>query len=181
MSLSVVFLPHHIICHDHHHIFVHSLILCCFYLINSRLWYEGALKYLGENVTGSEIRMWNWQDGSCIADSSCQKWQVGVPMDPQVGRHDFTTHAQGFSNQKGEQTIVTSFNDITVIPLMHRAGSIKGECAQALQLSSGFLAAVHLVTPCEKPWTLSIGYYGASLTVRLQLYREVFFLFSQSA
>ena len=31
-----------------------SIFVCiyCVYLINSRLWYEGTLKYLGESVTG---------------------------------------------------------------------------------------------------------------------------------
>ena len=39
----------------------------------------------------------------------------------------------------------------------------------------GFLVAVHLVTLHEEPQTLSCSYLGASLGVRLQLYREVFF------
>ena len=43
----------------------------------------------------------------------------------------------------------------------------------SLGLSSGFLAAVHLVSPCEKPQTHSSGYLSASLGVRLQLYRKV--------
>ena len=38
------------------------------------------------------------------------------------------------------------------------------------------LAAVHLVTPCEKLQTLSSSYLSASLGVRLQLYREVSFI-----
>ena len=62
--------------------------------------------------------------------------------------------------------------------LCRRQGAIKGECTQALGLSSGFLAAVHLVTLCEKPWILSSGYLGASVGVRLQLYKEVFFICS---
>ena len=44
-------------------------------------------------------------------------------------------------------------------------------------LSSGFLPAVHLVTLHEKLQTLSSGYLSASLGVRLQFYREVFFYF----
>ena len=43
----------------------------------------------------------------------------------------------------------------------------------SLGLLSGFLAVVHLVTSCEKPWTHSSGYLSASPGVRLQLYREV--------
>ena len=46
----------------------------------------------------------------------------------------------------------------------------------SLRAIVGFLAAVHLVTLCEKPWTLSSSYLSASLGVRLQLYREVFFI-----
>ena len=33
-----------------------------------------------------------------------------------------------FPLEKGEQMIVMSFSDITVITLMNKAGSIKGEC-----------------------------------------------------
>ena len=34
-----------------------------------------------------------------------------------------------FPTRKGEQMIVMSFSDVTIITLMQRAGSIKGECA----------------------------------------------------
>ena len=46
-------------------------------------------------------------------------------IDVQMGWHDSTVHVQGFSCQKKEQMIMTSFGDITVIMLMYRAGSIK--------------------------------------------------------
>ena len=36
-----------------------TIILCGYILINYRLWYEGALKYLGESVTGLKFRIWN--------------------------------------------------------------------------------------------------------------------------
>ena len=57
-------------------------------------------------------------------------------------------------------------------------GAIKGECAQASGLLSRFLAAVHPVTLWEKLQILSSSYLSASLGVRLQLYREVFFICS---
>ena len=55
-------------------------------------------------------------------------------------------------------------------------GAIKGDHAWASGLSSGFLAAVHFITLHEELWTLSSSYLSASLGVRLQLYREVFFI-----
>ena len=38
-------------------------------------------------VTGSEIRIWNWWDGSCIA---VRDSRMGMPMDVQAGWHDST-------------------------------------------------------------------------------------------
>ena len=35
-----------------------SGLFICVYLINSRLWYQDALKYLGQSVTGSKFRLW---------------------------------------------------------------------------------------------------------------------------
>ena len=55
---------------------------------------------------------------------------------------------------------------------------IKGKHAWALGLLSGFLVAAHSATLHEEPQTLSCSYFGASLGVRLQLYREVFFICS---
>ena len=45
--------------------------------------------------------------------------RLGMPMDVQVGRHDSTVHAQGFSCQKREQMIMTSLGDVTVMVLMY--------------------------------------------------------------
>ena len=68
---------------------------------------------------------------------------------------------------------------MSLLLCLHRGlGVIKGECAQASGLSSGFLVAAHSVTLYEEPQTLSHGYLGASLGVRLQLYREMFFICS---
>ena len=78
------------------------VLICCFNLINFRLWYEDTLKYLGESVTGSEIRIWNWWDGSCVA---VRDGRVGMPMDVQAGQHDSTVHAQGFSCLKSEADV----------------------------------------------------------------------------
>ena len=63
-----------------------------------------------------------------------------------------------------------------LLHLLRGLGAIKGECAWTGGLSSGFMAAVHSVTLCEKLQTLSSSYFSASQGVRLQLYREVFFV-----
>ena len=73
--------------------------MCCFNLINSRLQYEGALKYLGESVTGSGIGIWNLWDGSCVA---VRYGRVGMLTDVQVCQHDSTAYAQGFCHLKRE-------------------------------------------------------------------------------
>ena len=62
---------------------------------------------------------------------------------------------------------------------LHRGlGVIKGEHTWASGLSSGFLVAAHSVTLHEEPQTLSCSYLGASWGVRLQPYREVFYICS---
>ena len=43
-----------------------------------------------------------------------------------------------FPARKGEQMIVTSFSDVTIITFMQRAGSIKGEHAQTWGSHLGF-------------------------------------------
>ena len=50
-------------------------------------------------VTGSEIRIQNWQDSSCMA---VRDDRVGTPTDAQVVQHDSTGHVQGFSHLKEE-------------------------------------------------------------------------------
>ena len=37
-------------------------------LINLRLWYEGAQKYLEESVTGSKFGLWKTPQDSCIVE-----------------------------------------------------------------------------------------------------------------
>ena len=51
------------------------------------------------NVTGLEIGIWNWWDSLCIAVRNGRR---GMLMDAQVGQHDSTPHAQGFSYLKSE-------------------------------------------------------------------------------
>ena len=42
-------------------------------LINFGLWCEGALPYLGEDVTGTESRIWNSKDVLCILERKQDK------------------------------------------------------------------------------------------------------------
>ena len=132
--------------------FVHSFILCCFYLINSRLQYEGTPKYLGESVTGSEsqdMELMRWF--MCIADIVVRNnWQGCRWMHRQVSMTLLCMH-KVFPTRKGEQMIVMSFSDVTVIHTHVEGWEYKRRaCTWALGLLSGFLAAVHLVTSCEK-------------------------------
>ena len=65
------------------------------FLINYRLWHEGALKYLGESVTGIEIGIWNLHSGLCrdgLEDGS------GTSAAVQVSWHDSTAPVQGLSH-----------------------------------------------------------------------------------
>ena len=49
-------------------------------------------------------------------------------MHRQVGMTPLHMH-KVFPTRKGEQMIITSFNDVTIISVMQRAGSIKREYA----------------------------------------------------
>ena len=62
---------------------------------------------------------------------------------------------------------------------LHRGLGVKRRVHMSLGASSsGFLVVAHSVTLCEEPQTLSCSYLSASWGVRLQLYREVFFVWS---
>ena len=137
---------------------------------------EGAWKYLGESVTGSEIRIWNWWDGSCIA---VRDGRVGTPMDVQVGWCDSTVHVQCFSHLKREADDCDVIGWHTLSFCLHRGlGIIQGECTWAEGFLSGFWVALHLVALCREPQTLSCSYLSASWGVRLQHDKEVFFICS---
>ena len=82
-----------------------------------------------------------------------------------------------FHTWRGKQMIMTSLDDVIVIMLMKKVGGYKRN-AQASGLLLRFLVVAHSVTLCEEPQTLSCSYLGASWGVRLQLYRELFFICS---
>ena len=50
--------------------------------------------------------------------------KAGTLADAQEGQLDSTAHVQNFPSNKGKQTIVISFNDLTVVLLMLREGGI---------------------------------------------------------
>ena len=67
---------HLIIC-VHFYLFLYSFVIL--FLINSRLQYEGILKYMGESVTGIEIGIWNSHSSSCMVGKGKEvggHWQM---------------------------------------------------------------------------------------------------------
>ena len=98
--------------------------------------------------------------------------------DAQAGWHDSTVHAQGFSHWK------RGADNHDIIRWHHchyayvKGWSIKGECAWAF---GSLIWVLGYSTFSDTLWeaiTLSQGYLSASCGVRLQLYREVFFVCS---
>ena len=84
---------------------------------------------------------------------------------------------KGFSCLKGEA------DDHDIIRWHHclytyiGVGGYISKNAWALGPSSEFLVSVHLVSLCKEPQTLCCSYLGAPRGVKLQPYREVFFIY----
>ena len=73
-------------------------VFCWEYVNTLRLWYEGALKYLGESVTGVKIGLRKRQRGL----DAFIVYMVLVQMlaDVQMNRSDSDVHEQWFSHWK---------------------------------------------------------------------------------
>ena len=154
------------------HIFVHKSFWHVI-LINCRIWYKGAAKYLGESVTGSEIGIQNWQVSSCVAIGTVRFVQWGCwQMHRQVGT------CTRFSHQKGEQMNMTSFNDITAITLYVEGWEYIIGSTHELKAIIWVFGSCTPKLPCEKPPTLCCIYFSASHGVRVHLYRKVLFICS---
>ena len=104
---------------------------CIYYvlLINSRFWYEGTPKYLGESVTGMKLGLWKTWQGSCIVEensrtgSQCRCRQILViPL---------CVHS-AFPAEMGEQMILMSFGDVIIALLMHLGIGYKRKAHKSL-------------------------------------------------
>ena len=99
-------------------------------LINSRLQCEGALKYLGESITGLKFRLWKTQQGSCVMEENSQQgcWQ----RHKQISAIPLCMHS-AFSTEMGEQTILMSFSDVIIGLLMHLGIGYKRKACKSLR------------------------------------------------
>ena len=148
------------------HTFVHKSFWHVI-LINCRLWYEGTPKYLGQSVTGSQIRIQNWQVAFCavvktveIAQQRC--WQmcrwVGVTL---------LCMCKVFPAGKREA------DDHDIILVMSKSSVyiegreyIKGSALE-LDVIIWFFGSWTFWLPSEKSLTLCHGYFSASHGVRV--------------
>ena len=85
---------------------------------------------------------------------------------------------KGFSCLKGEADDHDVFRWCHCLYAYIGVGGYKREHTWAMGLSSGILVAVHSVSLCEEPQTLCCSYLSTSWGMRLQPYREVFFIYS---
>ena len=150
------------------------------FLINFRLQYEGAPKYLGESVTGLEFGIWNWWDGPCVAVGNIEIgqywcWQMhrwaGVAL---LHMHNF------FAAKGGKQMIVTSFSDVTNILLTHRVGGYISRVCMSLEAIIWVFGAEHsgkfLRSHQPSVVATSVPLMGA----RVHSYRTVFLVYSST-
>ena len=113
-----------------------GLFMCLFFgctyhilIINSRLWYKGALKYLWESVTGSKFGLSKTWQGSCVAEENSQQrhWHrcrqiLAIPL----------CMCSAFPTEMGEKTILTSFSDVIITLLMHLGIGYKRQVCKSL-------------------------------------------------
>ena len=94
-------------------IIVFVLICTGSFLNKIILWYEGTLKYLGENVTGTKmgLEMKRWH---CIFLVKMVNWHGCWWVHGRPSADCLCMHS-GFPAKMMEQTIVMSFNDVTRI------------------------------------------------------------------
>ena len=119
-------LCNHLLFHIFLHIILHSFEI--WFLINYRLWYEGAPKYMGESVKDTKSWIWKIWNGWCMVgkgDSS------GMLADVQASQHDSTVHVQRVFPPKVQKLmIVMSFGDTTNVLLMYIGGRNKRQCTR---------------------------------------------------
>ena len=109
------------------------LFFACIYhvlVINLRLWYKGAPKYLGESVTGSKFRLWKTWQGSCVVEESRQQGcQCSCRQIPVIPLHMHSA----FPTEMGEQMILTSFGDVIITLLVHLGIGYKRKVCKSLR------------------------------------------------
>ena len=174
MYLCVHSMPSHLL--QLYSYFVHLLYIVLIYcLIKFRLQYKGTPKYLGESVTGVELRFQNLWDSLCVAVKDDRSRML---IDAQTCQHNSTVHVQRFSHLKGRA------DDCDVIGWHHccyayiKVGGLYKGAHMSLRALIWVFGCNTFCVTCEESQTLYCGYLSASWGVRLQPYREVFFIYS---
>ena len=85
-----------------------------------------------------------------------------------------------FPTGRGKQTIVMSLGDVTVVMLTQMVGVYKENAHEPQGSHLGFVCCT-LELPLQEQVTLCCGYFGASLGVRVHLYRKVCFICSTAS
>ena len=109
------------------------LLFGCTYpilIINSRLWYEGMPKYLGESVTDLKFGLWKTWEGSCVVEEN--SWWGCQHRCSQILAISLCMHS-AFPAEMGEQMILTSFSDIIIILLLHLGIEYKRKVHKSLR------------------------------------------------
>ena len=146
-----------------------GLFMCLFFgctyhniIINSRLRYEGTLKYLGESVPGSKFGLWKTQQGSCVAEENsqwgCQHRHRQIPTIP-------LWMCSAFPAEMREQTILMSFSDVIMALLVHLGIWYKRKACKSLR-------AVVWVSGTEQLGQLLGGHQPSTLAISVPLMEQ---------
>ena len=118
------------------------------FLINFRLQYEGALKYLGESVTGLKFGIQNWWDGLYIAVEDSQWGCQWVHRQTSV----VLLHmCSAFPAKRGKQMIVMAFSYVMSM-LMHRVGGYIRRMHMSLKAFIWVFGAAHSGNLLRSHW-----------------------------
>ena len=98
-------------------------------------------------------------------------------VDVQMSQCDSPVHVQCFPTERGKQTIMTSFSDVTNVILMHRVGGYIKRACMSLEAIVWVFGAELSDNLLRKPLTLCHGYFSASCGARVHSYRRVFFVY----
>ena len=141
------------------------LFFSCIYhvlIINLRLWYEGAPKYLGESVKGLKFGCWKTWQGSCIVEENSRwgHWHsprqiLAIPL----------CMCSAFPTEMGERMILTSFGDIIMALLVHLGRGYKRKVCKSLR-------AVYWVSGTERLGQLLGGHWPSTLVISVPLLKQ---------
>ena len=106
---------------------MHVCIYLCMYIINHATCMCVCIYIC---VTGLKFGIWNWWDGLCIAVENSQwgsQWVHRWTDDALLHMHS------AFPTERGKQTIVMLFSDVTNVMLMHRVGGYIRRACMSLE------------------------------------------------